>query len=60
LNGIVFKETHSEILFIDFNCEAVADVLDGEVLANGTELADDLVVRSVFFVLGFEVIESFS
>jgi hypothetical protein len=60
LNGIVFEETHSEILFIDFNCETVANVLDGEILTNGTELADDLVVRSVFFVLGFEVVESFS
>jgi hypothetical protein len=60
LYGIVFEKTHSEILFIDFNCEAVADVLDCEVLTNGAELADDLVVGSVFFVFGFEVVESFS
>jgi hypothetical protein len=46
LDGIVLKETHLEVLLVDVDGEGVADVLDGEVLADGLELRDEEVVGS--------------
>ena len=60
LYSVILKNTDSKVFFINLNGEAVSDILDGEVLANGTELTDDLVVGGVLFVLSLVVVERFS
>ena len=56
LDGVIFKEAHLEIFLIDLNGEAVPDVLDCEILADGFELRDeDVIGRCAFFMFFEEV-----
>lgn len=44
LDDVILEEAHLEVLLVDLDGEGVADVLDGEVLADGLELRDEDVV----------------
>lgn len=43
-------ETDPSIFLVDLNSEGVLDVLDGEVLPDGAELANDVIVLSLSLV----------
>jgi hypothetical protein len=58
LDRIVLKETHFHVLFINFNCEWVSDILYCEVLSYTFELAYDYFVRYSSFILALEVLKS--
>jgi hypothetical protein len=60
LDGVILEDADPEVFFVDFDGEAVPDVLDGKVLPYRTELTDDLIVRGVLLVLSLEVVECFS
>ncbi len=58
LDSIILKQTHLEVLLVDLDSEGVADVLDGEILADGLELGDEEVVgRGGLLVLAQEMSE---